>query len=430
MAFVRDSIKTILTKVILFVCLIFISLYIARVLGPVAKGKYSLLVSFVLITVTIGIFGINSSVLYFLGRRKYNIKSLYSNGLFLLIIQSLILLVIFFIFGKFFQSSFLKGIKQSNILIMLFSIPALLVTYLSIGIILGKNKISAYNLLAIVSSAISLLNFVILVVIFKQELRGALLAYVLSAILSTCIYVFVISRLSRFTITFNRPIIMDLLSYGLRTFLGHLFLILNLRVTLFFVNYFTELALVGYYSIAISLAEIILFAPDAVGTILFPKLASTEPSFANKLTCRASRTILLFSMIIGIFFFVFGKSLVVLVYGETYIPAVRPFSILLPGTVLMSLRHVFFRNFAARGNPGINSSILFLSLVLNVILNILLIPKWAIEGAALATTVSYATCTFISILFFKKLSKESVSDILLLKHEDISYIIKELRIIR
>ena len=430
MAFVRDSINTILTKVILYVCLIFISLYIARVLGPVAKGTYSLLYSFVLITATVGIFGINSSVLYFLGRRKYNIKSLYSNGLFLLIIQSLILLVIFFIFGKFFQNSFLNGIKQSNILIMLFSIPALLVTYLSIGIILGKNKISTYNFLAIVSSAISLINFVILVVIFKQELRGALLAYFLSTILSTCIYVFVISRLSRFTITFNRPIIMNLLSYGLRTFLGRLFLVLNQRVALFFVNYFTELALVGYYSIAFSLAELIIFAPDAVSTILFPKLASTEPNFANKLTCRASRTILLFSMIIGIFFFVFAKSLIVLIYGVTYIPAVRPFLILLPGIVLMSIRQVFFRNFAARGNPGINSSILFLSLVLNVILNILFVPKWAMEGAALATTISNTTSIFISILVFKKLSKEKMRDILLLKHEDISYITKEFQIKR
>lgn len=430
MAFVKDSVNTTLTKIILFACSIFISIYIARVLGPVAKGTYSLLVNFALIITTIGIFGINSSVLYFLGKQKYSIKSLYSNGLFLLIINSLILLIIFFIFGKFFRISFLEAIKPSYIFIILFSIPALLLTYLSIGIILGKNKITAYNQLAVISSVFSLLIFIILVVVFKQRILGALSAYVLSAILSACVYVFAISRLSRFSVVFNRSVITDLLNYGSRTFLGHIFLILSLRATLFFVNYFTELALVGYYAIAISLAEIILFVPDAVGTVLFPKLASIESNFADKLTCRVSRTMLFFSAVAGVFFFIFGRSLVVLVYGETYIPAVRPFLILLPAIVLTSLRHVFFRNFAARGNPGINSSILFFSLMLNVILNILFIPRWALEGAALATAISYAACIVTSIFVFKKFSKEPMGNILILRTEDIRYIIKELWIRR
>lgn len=59
-----------------------------------------------------------------------------------------------------------------------------------------------------------------------------------------------------------------------------------------------------------------------------------------------------------------------------------------------------------------------ISLIVNIPLNLFLIPKWGISGAAFASTVAYTLATVIVIIAFTKISKKSWSDVLLIKKQD------------
>lgn len=55
---------------------------------------------------------------------------------------------------------------------------------------------------------------------------------------------------------------------------------------------------------------------------------------------------------------------------------------------------------------------------MNVPINLWLIPKWGIAGAAFASTVAYIVATIVVIIAFVKISGKSWSDILLIKKQD------------
>lgn len=55
---------------------------------------------------------------------------------------------------------------------------------------------------------------------------------------------------------------------------------------------------------------------------------------------------------------------------------------------------------------------------MNIPLNLWLIPKWGIAGAAFALTVAYIIATIVVIIAFVKISGKLWTDILLIKKQD------------
>jgi len=59
-----------------------------------------------------------------------------------------------------------------------------------------------------------------------------------------------------------------------------------------------------------------------------------------------------------------------------------------------------------------------ISLGVNIPLNLWLIPRWGISGAAFASTVSYIIGTLVIISIFVKISHKSWGEILIIKKTD------------
>jgi O-antigen/teichoic acid export membrane protein len=83
------------------------------------------------------------------------------------------------------------------------------------------------------------------------------------------------------------------------------------------------------------------------------------------------------------------------------------FLVLLPGAVSFSVAKVMISFLAGRGRPGLISIGTILSLILNLGLNIVLIPIYGIVGAALASLVSYTFQAAVAVFFASRLSGQS-----------------------
>jgi O-antigen/teichoic acid export membrane protein len=79
-----------------------------------------------------------------------------------------------------------------------------------------------------------------------------------------------------------------------------------------------------------------------------------------------------------------GPIAVPMLFGHKFAGAVAPMLWLLPGLVMMALYQILTRNFTSRGKQEINIIAAVLALGLNVGLNVVLIPRWGIVGAAIA----------------------------------------------
>src|SRR3989304_9706357 len=100
------------------------------------------------------------------------------------------------------------------------------------------------------------------------------------------------------------------------------------------VNGYLDNEAVVFYSVALTLAELIWLLPDSIGIVLFPAICAATPAQANRLTPKVSRHTLAISAIAALGLALICGPLIVLVYGPAFAPAALPTLLLLPGAVV------------------------------------------------------------------------------------------------
>jgi O-antigen/teichoic acid export membrane protein len=185
-----------------------------------------------------------------------------------------------------------------------------------------------------------------------------------------------------------------------------------MRIDQYLIAYYLEPTQVGLYAIAANLTNMILRVPDATGTVLFPRLVASTELEAHAATARVCRHTIFVATLVGLGFLVAGPVAIPLLYGAPFAGAVRPMLILLPGVVVMSLYMILSRNFTSRARQEVNIVAALSALAVNVLLNVMLIPRWGIGGAAFAHTLSYGTAALVLLVVFVRESGRSPAETL------------------
>jgi len=243
---------------------------------------------------------------------------------------------------------------------------------------------------------------VLLVVVLKQGVRGAVVAAMVSPGLCIVAYLFLLRRDVGFPLTCSRGAFKDALTFGVQGHLGSVLQFLNYRLDMFMVSFFTGAADLGYYTVAVSLAEMLWYLPDAAGFVLFPKTASAEPEAARRFTPKVARLLLFITALAAVGLFLVSRPLIVTLYTKQFLPALRPLWVLLPGVVALSYSKVIFSDLSGRGKPYYGTLASLVSVVLTLGLNPLLIPRWGIIGAAVVSSLAYAANAAAAVVFYTR----------------------------
>jgi O-antigen/teichoic acid export membrane protein len=176
---------------------------------------------------------------------------------------------------------------------------------------------------------------------------------------------------------------------------------------MFFVNYFLGPAGVGIYSVSVGIAELLWYLPNAVGFIVFPKAASTQPEVMNLFIPRVFRITLGLTALGAVGLVFLGKQLIHLVFSSSFNSAYFPLVALLPGVVLLGGAKILSNDIAGRGYPQYNSINAGVAAILTVILDLVLIPSYGVLGAALASSIAYGTIFVIALCFHQVVSRRT-----------------------
>ena len=207
--------------------------------------------------------------------------------------------------------------------------------------------------------------------------------------------------------------------FGFKQHLGSIFQLLNYRLDLLIIAALLTSAEVGQYSVAVVIAETIWYIPSSLGQILYPKTASSDTKAANTFTPFVCRTnILLTSIAILILYGISGTIIPWLFTSEFY-PSVMALKLLLPGTLFLGINKVLASDLTGRGFPQYSTYAAFFSLIFTIIFDFLLIPRFGINGAALASSISYMISALIIIYLFIKTTGVRPLDLLILRAGDI-----------
>ena len=418
----KGSAITFLASSVSFVFAIITSVIVARVLGPEGKGIVTLILMIPPILMMVGTMGTEASNVYFTGSRKFKIDDIIGNSLVLAFIFSFIVIAIFFGVYKTSQfQNFMVSNKISPFYLWLgiLSLPFNLMYLFFRNILLGKEKIKIMNGLGIFQVASNLLLVLIFIVIFKQGVLGAVLCFTLNSFAVAILSFICVKKLGRISFKLNISLLRESFYYGGKAYLGNLAQFLNYRADIFLVAYFLGPVAVGLYGVAVGLAERLWMIPGSVGIVLFPRISSGDNLYANNVTPKVTRHTFFVVAIMSIGLFLLSKPLLGLLFGQDYLPSAKPLVILLPGVVALSISKVLSSDLAGRGKPQFGMIASFFSLGINIPLNLILIPKWGIVGAAFASSVAYIIATVIVLVAFLKISGNSIKDTLIIKKQEI-----------
>lgn len=418
MKFIKNTFLTFSSQIITVILVLIISVILARELGPSKMGIYSIVILIFTLLALFGNLGIAISNTYYGVKRTYKWNELASNSFIIAFVLGIILSGIFLVFF-FLEHSLLKDIDPYLIIIGAVSTPFLLLMPYFQYILLGQDRIKEYNFTIIFQNILYLSLILIVLLGLQGNLFGIISSWTIASIVASIVPVVFVYKTTPFTLHFKLDIFKETTKFGLQGYLGNLFQFFNYRVDLFLISALSTFTNVGYYSISVALAESLWYLPGAVGTVVFARTPGLSDDDKNKSTPVICRNTFFITLILGIILFFLGKYIIMLLFGSQYLPALEPFWVLLPGIIALSICKVLSNELAGRGKPIINTYVAIISLVVNIPLNLLFIPQWGIIGSALASTISYIISAGIVLAMFLKLSKNTISDTLILKKEDI-----------
>ena len=156
-----------------------------------------------------------------------------------------------------------------------------------------------------------------------------------------------------------------------------------------FIGYFMSPADVGIYSAASPASRLIFAFTMALYAVLIPTVSQASAKGGNAAVKKYFRIALLGLAAVvlpaTIFSLLFSKQIVTLLFTDIYLSAAPAFEILVIGAAFLSLFMINSGIFQGLGRPGTPMKILLIFASLDILMNLIFIPGYGIEGAAFAT---------------------------------------------
>ena len=421
--FTKNTIITLAGRIFTFGAGLLVSVIIARNLGPEGRGIYSLAIILPGLLLIFFDFGITPASVYYLGKQKYPLNKIFGSNIFLSAAFSFLAIVCGIIVAVFWGSRFFPGVPVNYLLLGLASLPINIFFYFLLVILLGLQKIKAYNVASALSSVCCFILAIIFISIFHLGVVGALLTFILATFApAILIYALLKKASGKSPLDISKSYLKDALSFGIKFHASNIFAYLHSQINILLIGFYLNPVAVGIFSVANGLATQFQPLTQATSTVLFPKVVAEENEQQKKqftaLVCRNTMFVTLVGVLI---LFFLARLVIVLLYSKEFLGSVLSFRILLPAAVAFTGSQILSADFVGRGKPMLNTYINGIALLLDIVLCAVWIPRMGINGAALALTVSHLVLFASKLVTYVGISGNRVKDVILVSRSDWQY---------
>jgi len=417
MSIKKNSIYLLLSQIVVFVLSILVSIVVARILGPGNRGIYFLTITVNFMIVSFASCGICFTNTYLLSKRKQSLGEVNSASMIFALSIGLFFIVLYQLFGPYLHRNILADIDQGFILMAICLVPLSLYANYWESMLVGMGEFELLSKFNAATVAISAVGSILILLLFKWDLIGLMAWWMVSSLIITLIRIYLIKRRNGLCFSFNPKLMREMFSFGMKGHIGDIIWKLDTRLDMFIVNYFTGISGVGYYSLAVSLAEKIWFLPAPLRTAVVPIISGNCRKEAVDLTARANRHILFINGLIMLALLAFAPWGIVFFYGREYSPAVLPLMLLVPGIVFG--RNVFSNYITGHlGKPQMATLLAFIASAIYLPMSFFMIKHYGINGAALTSSILYLLEYFMSFAYFRWETKTRFWDVLWMKRAD------------
>ena len=387
--FWQTIVETYLVRILLTGLGLATTVVVSRALGPSGRGLFAVAAAIAAIGVQFGNLGLHASNTYYVAKDGTLLPVLVGNTLVVSFGIGGTASLVGWILDKSWPQ--LLPIHGTLLLLALGWVPFGLALMLLQYLLLGIDHVRAYNGTELATRVLGLVFLGVAIVAGRIKPEVLFTATMGGLILSFCWALFKTLGMLDRPIFVSLSVFKDHVRLGTKAYLIAFFGFLVLRIDLVMVKYLLGAEATGYYSISEIMAENMLLPAVVIGTILFPKLSGmTDSKEKLHLTKKAALVAAAFMVPVMIVASMLATTVIKLVFGSRFLPAVGPFIWLMPGTFFLGIETVIVQYLNSLGFPKIIAYFWLLVTIVNIGINFWAIPTYGITGAAIVSTASYS----------------------------------------
>jgi len=387
---------------------------LTKALGSSQYGAWTIIITAVSLITPFASLGFSTSLIRFQAAEKdtHKIREDFLSACLLVLITGVIFALLLFLLSGFLATTILKDVALSSylrlgsVLIVLSSIFPLLLAFFR-----RASKIGTFSLLNTGLNTIQV-ALIILFISLGYGLKGVIAAAILSAATLDIIGLFIIFK----EIGFSFPKFSNMKTYlkwgvpltptsGIQWIIG--------ASDRYIVNYFLGVSATGIYNAADTLGGYSSFATMPVGTALFPIISKTYDE--GKLDeCRdyfkySFKYLMIFSIPIAVGLSMLAKPLLRILTTPEFTIGSSLVVLASLGGLSYCLYNISMYVIYLVSKTKIQLQLLSLAAVLNIALNVTLIPHMGILGAEVASVVAYTVLGVLGLIVSRRYFKFDLS---------------------
>lgn len=387
----------VITKLFSFVSVI----YLARVLGPSGFGEISFAMAVFMFFLMFSTLGLDILGTREIAKDRNKLMEYVFEIGCLKLFLSLLAYILLWAFVMVFISS-----AQMRWLILLYGLSLFAMAFLFEWVFQGVEQMHFIAISRLISNAIYLALVVALVKSSAQMflvplfyfLQGLIAAFVLIAVL------FFVYRKTKLRFDWHK--IRELFFLALP--IGSAFVLAQVyygfdSVMLGFMKNSAE---VGYYNAAFKVYMIVVLLAGIYHSAMFPRITrlfQDAPSKLSKIYNQSNKILAIFAVPLTVGGIIVAPKIMNLFYGQIYQPGVLSLQILLCGTISLYINTGYHRGLLACHMEKWYFVGVLVPVIVNIILNLLLIPAYGLNGAAFATLMGEVSAFIVSYVGFNQI---------------------------
>ncbi len=389
-----------------------LTILIARLLGAEGAGAYAIALTMVNVLVVLTTFGVEHGIAYYVSGGRWAPANAFATSLRLALgvgvlaggAAVLLRLAVPEVFG---------GLSVLQCALAAGTLPFALAWFYGSFVALADDHYEGYVLPPAAQSILILMLALALAVPFG--LTGAIVAIFVSHVLVALTVVGWGARRLGGGDAREPHQLRRALTFGVKGYAANALQILNYRVDLFLLSAFTTAAALGHYAVAVAVTTVLWLLPQAIGDVLFPRVAALSASDAADADAHRAfieaKSLRHTTLVVAACTLLVAGALLVLVvpvYGADFEESLVLGLIRLPGVALIGIGGTLAATIVGRGRPEYSLYTTLVSTPATMALYAILIPSLKATGAALASTLSFTLTFFLLAFYYRRATGHGV----------------------
>ena len=413
MSFSSKSFSILKRDLFLFVARMFSGVVVARTLGPELLGLWAILQLIPGYAEAFGRFKFDMAAVYFLGKKEANLGEMIFTINMIALLTSLIIIGVFIWQFDWIYSNLFKNTPVDMRLLTYYTLAIIPLNFLLTNynyLTIYREDIKTFNRMVVINALLSTGIGVFLLLVFDWGIFAMLTGSLLGIGISLSYGAVKIAKIEKEIPNWNPQLLKKMAIYVTYSYLGGIISHLNGYITNLLVALYLAPASVAFFSMAKDQGQQLSKIPNALSTLLFPKIAkSADKEEAALLAARAFRITLLMLLIAGIILAIIIKPWIYILYGKAFLPAVLPFWIIIPGIVFFQSTTIIGQYFNGVGRTDLGPKISIFPMIIQGVLAYFLIQKYSIIGASITFSIYSFIFSIIQLGVFLKVSSSNIS---------------------